>query len=99
MANNQGVDWFEAARAVPADSLKESPGWISKQRKDAEEQSQQYQQSDQQVAVDTGTWNNKQRLGFDIITSMADDDSEPLCMIVSGTAGTGHIWLVPQSKY
>ena len=38
MANNQGVDWFEAARAVPGDLLKESPGWIDKQAKDAEEQ-------------------------------------------------------------
>ena len=40
------------------------------------------------------TLNDKQRLAFDIITSMADDDSEPLCMIVSGTAGMGKTYLI-----
>ena len=32
-----GTDWFEEARSVPVELLRECPGWISKQRKDAEE--------------------------------------------------------------
>ncbi|XP_028417584.1 uncharacterized protein LOC114542031 [Dendronephthya gigantea] len=92
MANNEAVDWFEAARGVPGDLLRESAGWISKQRKDAEEQGMQYQTGDQQVVVDPGTLNDKQRLAFDIITaSMANDECEPLHMIVSGTAGTAQL--------
>ena len=32
-----GTDWFEEARSVTMELLRECPGWISKQRKDAEE--------------------------------------------------------------
>ena len=32
-----GTDWFEEARSVPVELLRECPWWISKQRKDAEE--------------------------------------------------------------
>ncbi|XP_028394466.1 uncharacterized protein LOC114518659 [Dendronephthya gigantea] len=99
MANNEAVDWFEAARGVPGDLLRESPGWISKQRRDAEEQGMQYHTGDQQVVVDPGTLNDKQRLAFDIITaSMANDECEPLHMIVSGTAGTGKTYLISALK-
>ena len=37
-----GTDWFEAARSVPMDLLKECPGWICTQRKDAEEQGRRH---------------------------------------------------------
>ena len=36
-----GTDWFEEARSVPLELLRECPGWISKQRKDAEERGRQ----------------------------------------------------------
>ena len=42
IANNEAVDWFEAARALPGDLLKEAPGWISKKKMDAEEQGLRY---------------------------------------------------------
>ena len=34
---SDNVDWFKDVRNVPQDLLKESPGWIYQQRKDAEE--------------------------------------------------------------
>ena len=38
MSDNEAVDWFQEVRAaVPTDLLKESPGWIYSQRKEAEE--------------------------------------------------------------
>ncbi|XP_028413092.1 ATP-dependent DNA helicase pfh1-like [Dendronephthya gigantea] len=59
----------------------------------------QYHTGDQQVVVDPGTLNDKQRLAFDIITaSMANDECEPLHMIVSGTAGTGKTYLISALK-
>ena len=68
MSDNEAVDWFEAVRAVPRDLLRESPGWIYSQRKEAEELGQQYQE-DQLCVSDPQTLNDKQRLAFDIITS------------------------------
>jgi hypothetical protein len=37
LSDNEAVDWFETVRAVPRDLLRESPGWIYSQRKEAEE--------------------------------------------------------------
>ena len=36
-----GTDWFEEARSVPVELLRECPGWISKKMKDAEERGRQ----------------------------------------------------------
>jgi hypothetical protein len=37
LSDNEAVDWFETVRTVPRDLLRESPGWIYSQRKEAEE--------------------------------------------------------------
>ena len=58
----------------------------------------QYQPSDQQVVVDPGTLNDKQRLAFDIFTSTAENDCGPFRMIVSGTAGTGKTYSISAQK-
>ena len=96
IANNEAVDWLEAARALPGDLLKEAPGWVSKKKMDAKEQGLRYGCIDQQIMVNLDTLNEKQRLAFDIITTQAGDihDCEPVCMIVCGTAGTGKTYLI-----
>ena len=98
-----GTDWFEEARSVPLELLRECPGWISKQRKDAEEQGRQpltAQPQNRHPTIDPATLNEKQRLGFDIVTSHAQsvETSEPVCMIVCGTAGTGKTFLINALK-
>ena len=65
-----GTDWFEEARSVPAELLRECPGWISKQRKDAEERGRQpltAQLQNGHPAIDPATL--KQPLAYDIVTS------------------------------
>ncbi|CAB4027966.1 ATP-dependent DNA helicase PIF1-like [Paramuricea clavata] len=84
----EAVDWFEMVRAVPRDLLKESPGWIYSQRREAEEHGQHFREDDQQCVIDPETLNEKQRLAYDIITSQNGDNAEPVYMIVCGTAGT-----------
>ena len=98
MSDNEAVDWFETVRAVPTDLLRESPGWIYSQRKEAEEHGQQLQEDDQQCVIDPETLNEKQRLAYDIITSQNGDNAEPLYMIVCGTAGTGKTYLISATK-
>ncbi len=97
MSDNEEVDWFEEVRAVPRDLLREAPGWIYSQRKEAEELGQQYQE-DQLCVSDPETLNDKQRLTFDLITSQNDDNAKPVHMIVSGTAGTGKTYLISAVK-
>ena len=99
-----GTDWFEEARSVPVELLRECPGWISKQRKDAEERGRQpltaQAQNGHEPAIDPATLNDKQRLAYDIVTSHAQsvDTSEPVCMILCGTAGTGKTYLINAFK-
>ena len=85
---------------MPLDLLKESPGWIYQQRKDAEElgQIQQYPVGDEQGVIDRESLNEQQRLAFDIITSQNSNDNEPVHMIVCGTAGTGKTFLIRAVK-
>ncbi|CAB4022742.1 Hypothetical predicted protein, partial [Paramuricea clavata] len=89
MSDNEAADWFEMVRAVPRDLLRESPGCIYSQRKEAEEHGQQCREDDQQCVIDPETLNEKQRLAYNIITSQNGDNAEPVYMIVCGTAGTG----------
>ena len=98
MSDNEAVDWFEEVRAVPTDLLKESPGWIYSQRKEAEELGHQFQEDEQQLVIDPETLNEKQRLAYDIITSEIGDNPEPVHMIVCGTAGTGKTYLISAVK-
>ena len=91
------MDWFETVRAVPRDLLRESPGWIYSQSKEAEEHGQQFQ-DDQQSVIDPETLNEKQRLAYDIITPQNGDNAEPVYMIVCGTAGTGK-YLISTAKH
>ena len=98
MSDNEAVDWFEEVRAVPTDLLKESPGWIYSQRKEAEELGHQFQEDEQQLVIFPETLNEKQRLAYDIITSEIGDNPEPVHMIVSGTAGTGKTYLISAVK-
>jgi hypothetical protein len=44
-------------RAVPRDLLRESPGWIYSQRKEADEHGQQFREDDQQCVIDLETLN------------------------------------------
>jgi hypothetical protein len=62
MSDNEAVDWFETVRAVPRDLLRESPGWIYSQRKEAEEHGQQFREDDQQCVIDLETLNEKNAL-------------------------------------
>ena len=80
---SDNVDWFKDVRNVPIDLLKESPGWIYQQRKDAEElgQIQQYPAGDEQGVIDPESLNEQQQLAFDIITSQNGNDNEPVHMI------------------
>ncbi|CAB4023269.1 ATP-dependent DNA helicase pif1 [Paramuricea clavata] len=98
MSDNEAVDWFEMVRAVPRDLLKECPGWIYSQRKEAEEHGQHFQEDDQHCVIDPETLNEKQRLAYDIITSQNGDNAEPVYMIVCGTAGTGKTYLISATK-
>ncbi|CAB4017851.1 ATP-dependent DNA helicase PIF1, partial [Paramuricea clavata] len=98
MSDNEAVDWFEMVRAVPRDLLKECPGWIYSQRKEAEEHGQHFREDDQQCVIDPDTLNEKQRLAYDIITSQNGDNAEPVYMIVCGTAGTGKTYLISATK-
>ena len=99
MSDNEAVDWFQEVRAaVPTDLLKESPGWIYSQRKEAEELGHQFQKDEQQPIIDPETLNEKQRLAYDIITSEIGDNPEPVHMIVCGTAGTGKTYLISAVK-
>ena len=98
MSDNEAVDWFETVRTVPRDLLRESPGWIYSQRKEAEEHGQQFREDDQQCVIDPETLNEKQRLAYDIITSQNGDNAEPVYMIVCGTAGTGKTYLISATK-
>ena len=72
---------------MPVELLRESPGWISKQRKDADERGRQpltAQRQNGHPAIDPATLNDKQRLAYDIVTShdQSFETSEPVCMIV-----------------
>ncbi|CAB4032530.1 ATP-dependent DNA helicase PIF1 [Paramuricea clavata] len=98
MPDNEAVDWFETVRAVPRDLLRESPGWIYSQRKEAEEHGQQFREDDQQCVIDPDTLNEKQRLAYNIIQSQNGDNAEPVYMIVCGTAGTGKTYLISATK-
>jgi DNA replication protein DnaC len=98
MSDNEAVDWFETVRAVPRDLLRESPGWIYSQRKEAEEHGQQFREDDQQCVIDPETLNEKQRLAYNIITSRNGDNAEPVYMVVCGTAGTGKTYLISATK-
>ena len=98
MSDNEAVDWFQEVRAVPTDLLKESPGWIYSQRKEAEELGHQFQEDEQQPVIDPETLNEKQQLAYDIITSEIGDNPEPVRMIVCGTAGTGKTYLISAVK-
>ena len=98
MSDNEAVDWFEEVRAVPTDLLKESPGWIYSQKKEAEELGHQFQEDEQQLVIDPETLNEKQRLAYEIITSEIRDNPEPVHMIVCGTAGTGKTYLISAVK-
>ena len=89
MSDNEAVDWFQEVKAVPRDLLKKSPGWIYSQRNEAEELGHQFQEDEQQPVIDPETLNEKQQLAYDIITSEIGDNSEPVHMLVCGTAGTG----------
>ena len=65
---------IEEARSMSMELLRECPGWISKQRKDAEERYRQpltAQPQNGHPAIDPTTLNEKQRLAYDIITSHA----------------------------
>ena len=58
-----GTDWFEEARPLPMELLRECPWWISKQRKDAEERGRQHltaQLQNSHPAIDPTTLNEKQ---------------------------------------
>ena len=66
---------------MPRDLLRESPGWINRQRKEAEEHSQQFREDDQRRVIDPETLNEKQQLAYDIITSQNGDNAEPIYMI------------------
>ena len=98
LSDNEAVEWFETVRAVPRDLLRESPGWIYSQRKEAEEHGQQFREGDQQCVIDPETFNEKKRLAYDIITSQNGDNAEPVYMIVFGTAGTGKTYLISAAK-
>jgi hypothetical protein len=98
MSDNEAVDWFETVRAVPRDLLRESPGWIYSQRKEAEEHGQQFQEDDQQCVIDPETLNKKQCLAYNIITSQNGDNAESVFMNVCGKAGTGKTYLISAAK-
>ncbi|CAB3993763.1 ATP-dependent DNA helicase PIF1 [Paramuricea clavata] len=98
LSDNEAVDWFETVRAVPRDLLRESPGWIYSQRKEAEEHGQHFREDDQQCVIDPETLNEKQRLAYDIITSQNGDNAKPVYMIVCGTAATGKTYLISATK-
>ena len=96
MSDNEAVDWFETVRAMPRDLLRESPGLIYSQRKEAEEHGQQFLEDVQQCVIDSEILNEKQRLAYNIITSQNGD--KPVYMIVCGTAGTGKTYLISAAK-
>ena len=98
MSDNEAVDWFETVKAVPRDLLRESPGWIYSQRKEAEEHGQQFREDDHQCVIDPETLNEQQRLACNIITSQNGDNAEPVYMIVCGTAGTDKTYLISSTR-
>ena len=93
------TDWFEAAKSVPVEVLRDCPGWIYKKKKEMEE-GQQLVMQPEVVVIDPVSLNEKQTLAFNILKSHAQRfaTSESLRMIICGTAGTGKTYLINALK-
>ena len=94
-----GIDWAEDAREMPPDLLRECPKWISTQRHLLVSDSHVHTWERQLDVVDVAMLNVKQRCAYDLVQHhyaqlMAGESPVPLCMIVSGTAGTGKSFLI-----
>lgn len=94
LESDNTVDWEEAARQLTPGNLRDSPSWISSQRRlaDSTSHSPWIRHLPQ---VDISTLSHKQQHVYDIVmTHHTSDSPPPLRMIVSGTAGTGKSYLI-----
>ena len=93
------TDWFEAAKSVPVEVLRDCPGWIYKKKKEMEE-GQQLVMQPEVVVIDPVSLNEKQTLAFNIVKSHAQRvaTSESLRMIICGTVGTSKTCLINALK-
>ena len=64
------TDWFEAAKSVPVEVLRDCPGWIYKKKKEMEE-GQQLVMRPEIVVIDPASLNEKQSPAFNIVKSHA----------------------------
>ena len=91
------TDWAAASTNVPQDLLRESATWITTKRKEAREAGNMYHVGRQ--PVDLTALNPNQRLAYGIVQLHQHNfnnnlPSEPLRMIITGTAGTGKSFLI-----
>ena len=92
------VDWEAAARDFPREMLRECPNWIISQCHLSKVSSNSTWHG-QLPAVDVTSLNSKQKHAYDLIQDyhvrfLSAGTTDPLHMIVSGTAGTGKSYLI-----
>ena len=90
-------DWTSASRNMPPDLLRESEKWIAKQRNEVREAAN-IQEMERQP-VDLTALNHRQNLAYSIVQQHKrrlneNVPTEPLDMIITGTAGTGKSFLI-----
>ena len=90
-------DWTSASRNMPPDLLRESEKWIAKQRNEVREAAN-IQEMERQP-VDLTALNHRQNIAYSIVQQHKrrlneNVPTEPLHMIITGTAGTGKSFLI-----
>ena len=91
------TDWAVASTNIPQDLLRESATWITTKRNEAREAGNMYQVGRQ--PVDLTALNQKQHLAYSIVQLHQHNfnnnlPSQPLRVIITGTAGTGKSFLI-----
>ena len=66
------ADWFEGAKSVPVEVLRDCHGWIYKKKE--MEEGQQLVMQPEVVVIDPASLNEKQTLAFNIVKSHAQKD-------------------------
>lgn len=96
--NDSSVDWSSGSRELPESDLRECPTWISSQRRQTDGISQSPWRR-QLPIVDITTLNIRQQQAYNTVKYhhlrlQAGQNTAPLYMIISGTAGTGKSYLI-----
>ena len=93
------TDWFEAAKSVPVEVLRDCPGWIYKMKEETKG-GQRLVMQPEVVVIDPTNSDEKQTAAFNIMKSHAQRlaASKSLRMIICGTVGTSKTYLINDLK-